>query len=1715
MGNLTDKERELCNEQREIIKDREGKIKEKLSSIAVEFIEKTERYYIYRIDDTAVAKELRAFLEGGRKPSEYFIEKKKLFAGWISENRLEDFYKSIDDVVFWQSSRGVYRRTVRTKDYVRNLKNIATIFKYYHEDSRWDCDVVTLLKRELSDRERAYLKNEGVRAHSYLIAAELDKGNKELEEYLEAQIMEDGSDIDVEMIKGIIRSKNVKLCEDLGKLLIAAQLQEGIRQAICENMDCGREEHFIYLLKIVIDENLIRFSSVARAAGTWTGLLGGYEYDVSRISKKQIELLYLYLTDETAKREALKSEDSVELFLALWVIGTHEEDDSFKAALEILQNGSEHQRLVTMFYMDQVTDAKYIATWAVENCENELPLMSIAVPMLARSASAAIENVYSYREIYDCCKIDEDKYRPLTRKSPELIPSFGDAEEYEVLYRNLKKILLSIPKKKMTFDPIIFPWYKTTLSKSDVIVTMSYIAAALKDEKRMEEQIDYLNQIEDIRAKVLALLTAEPKTEKQRDTVLAMATNPETLTRDVAFYMLYGMELNKEEYAKLEIALKSKKEDIRSKSVGLLMKQNDDDIKGTVQRLIDSSPVEKHLAALNLVMLLKNDEKRSSCFESCAELLKTLPDPTDQEKVLIKEITGKTDEDKVTVDSLYDDAATYVPVIDEKWVAECKDAFARVFPNSVLAQKSQGKKEIKDILKPLLPGNGNCTEEVKKFSALFKGLEDLIEENKDKEIPRYDGELVLLGNCGSITYNDDGERYIHLDEVWRKYFEKNNVDYPTLLKMSMMLAEAEETGYSIFSKDIIKELIGGEFLEDYNFKYRGLLIGIVSFFMEEKEDTKLRGKLAAAATHYLLYENKRPVIHKFIVEESRYDYEIGESKMEKILYHRSIFSHALLEDIMRTYSEYEEEYDKFFPLHYDFVKKAEYEDEVKLASGFRYYQHIGKVNGLSFETYIRAYALDIISKEYLLKIFWDEKTRSGNISAISNYVKDIRDKGRAIAKKRWEYNRKNAERDLFFKENDEVNKKIVGAVDMLYDMASTLIMESELKRGDAPTEFSKYSDSLKRIYGCDYFVRILVALGNSKLERSMYYSAGTRVTSLCHLLQVCLPQKDETVEDLKKALKGTKISEKRLIEAALYVADWNELVGEYLGWEGFTSCSYYFMAHMNEYFSEKRIAMIAKYTPISIGQLQKGAFDSNWFNEVYRTMGQKRFKVVYDACKYITSGSTHTRARKYADAALGNMNIEDTQKEIEAKRNKDLLMALGAIPSKNEDDLRDRYIFIKKFEKESKKFGAQRRESEKTAAELAVKNMATANGYQDSMRFILRMESKVAEGLVRFFEPKETEDAVVYLETGDKGKISIVCEKNGKKLKSVPAKLKKNEYIVEMTEAKKVLANQFSRAKEMFERAMEEETPFTIGELRDLTASPVISPVVNKIVFKVGDDFGFLSDFGRKKANTKALVAHPFHMYKAGVWREFQKRTFDEQIVQPFRQIFRELYIKTEDEKNCLDSRRFAGNQIQPKRTLGMLRSRGWIADIEDGLQKVYYEKDIIASIYAMADWFSPSDIEAPTLEWVVFRDRKKFSNIKIDKVPDIIFSEVMRDVDLVVSVAHAGGVDPEFSHSTIEMRKAIAEFTMPLFKLTNVTFTESHAKIKGTRGEYNVHLGSGVVHIAGGPMLNVLPVHSQRRGRIFLPFVDDDPKTAEVISKILLFAQDEKIKDPFILNQI
>jgi hypothetical protein len=74
---------------------------------------------------------------------------------------------------------------------------------------------------------------------------------------------------------------------------------------------------------------------------------------------------------------------------------------------------------------------------------------------------------------------------------------------------------------------------------------------------------------------------------------------------------------------------------------------------------------------------------------------------------------------------------------------------------------------------------------------------------------------------------------------------------------------------------------------------------------------------------------------------------------------------------------------------------------------------------------------------------------------------------------------------------------------------------------------------------------------------------------------------------------------------------------------------------------------------------------------------------------------------------------------------------------------------------------------------------------------------------------------------------------------------------------------------------------------------------------------------------------------------------------------------------------------------------------------------------------------------------------------------------------------------------------------------------VQGKLNKYSVHLGSGTVLQQPGGYLCIVAVPSQQRGRVFLPFADNDPRTAEVVSKVLLLSKDDQIQDPIILRQI
>ncbi len=71
------------------------------------------------------------------------------------------------------------------------------------------------------------------------------------------------------------------------------------------------------------------------------------------------------------------------------------------------------------------------------------------------------------------------------------------------------------------------------------------------------------------------------------------------------------------------------------------------------------------------------------------------------------------------------------------------------------------------------------------------------------------------------------------------------------------------------------------------------------------------------------------------------------------------------------------------------------------------------------------------------------------------------------------------------------------------------------------------------------------------------------------------------------------------------------------------------------------------------------------------------------------------------------------------------IRAYAIIPLKNGDtsELLHRYEFINKYIKESKQFGAQRKESERKAGSIALENLAVTCGLFDVNRMLWKLEA--------------------------------------------------------------------------------------------------------------------------------------------------------------------------------------------------------------------------------------------------------------------------------------------------------------------------------------------------------------------------------------------------------
>lgn len=1525
----------------------------------------------------------------------------------------------------------------------------------------------------------------GVLNSQYWIAAHIAQGNETVIGYLHNVLTSENNAnrLSREHLHAIAISGYFPLLELEGKLLLAARLQEGLRQAIVETMDEGCPESYLYLLSVIYDNNLQRFASVKRSIAVSTGI--GEQDSSERVTNKYIELIRNFLNNIDLARKALQSKDTVELYLALWSIGFYNTEEIKALVPGIIKNGAKHQVQTLLYFLNstQTSDMSHRISKEAFEVWHEDP-----------SVVTAILPIYLGDLYFSRYSDDSD--------APVLNDYFDSPEEAIRHYGYLKQLYQAISAKEV-YSPYIFPWAQSCITRPDIVLKMAYIAWILNSCELKDELCTYLPQLETYtRANYIGAVMKHPTSKIQQDYILQSLGDRSSDVREEAYKVLSEMNLTHEQYLGIEELLRFKYSEMRINIISLLMRQPKDQLAGSIQRLLADKVAERRLAGLDMMKTIHHAEDMQDIFRQLIPSIKEIQRPSTKEKVLIESLIGDgTEEEPAKHYSRENGFGLYDPSAEIDIPPVAPDAAFNV------------KKAFEFI-------------RFGKAKVLFERLNKYIEKHKNVEFLNKYGEARLVSESVLMGWynNCEGLNELGLPELWGAFYEVEIRSYEKLLMMKFMLAstdvsddledededdendrKAAKESLNSF-ESLINQMYAGITYRGFRkelskLPYFNQINDIVQALEAEYREEKTYQRLAANMLLQLLPRlNSQNIFRQYTCKHTWLmdKHEYGEKVIVYPIHNNKFVQFWLdmpqqpMDDIL---------FARYFTVRYHLYKLTNYMGhKPELEETNSYLRSID---------FVRAWMLELIPEEEIYRELMGRVNSPERIEDItlSLYAGSHRPGRRKIEC--------NDLKDIDFSACHPLIQKVIDR-----------ILEIELKRGDSETQVTKLAEKLERIYGAQTLILILQAFGKDGFIRDSYNWKSTKRGVLSSLLHSCHPLPSDTSDTLKELAGQAGITDERLVEAAMFAPQWIELTEKATGWKGLTSAAYYFHAHTCETFDDQKKAIIARYTPIDVEDLREGAFDIDWFKDAYKTLGKQRFEVVYNAAKYISSSNNHTRARKFADAVNGTLKAPAVKKEIIAKRNKDLLMSYGLIPlgKKAEKEVLERYQYLQKFLKESKEFGAQRQESEKKAVSIALQNLALNSGYGDVTRLTWSMETELIKEILPYLTPKVLDGIEMYVQISDEGKSEIKLIRAGKELNSLPAKLKKHSYVDELKTVHKKLKDQYTRSRIMLEQAMEDCIRFKETELSKLMKNPVVWPLLKNLVFTSNGRIGFYTDGLLITADSVCIpltqedelrIAHPIDLYANGNWHAYQKLLFDKAIRQPFKQVFRELYIPTSEEAKATQSRRYAGNQIQTRKTVSILKGRRWIADYENGLQKVYYKDNIIASIYAMADWFSPADIEAPTLEFVCFHNRKDFTPMKISEVPPVIFSEVMRDVDLAVSVAHSGSVDPETSHSTIEIRRALVGLTLPLFHISNVKVTGNFAHIEGKLGRYNIHLGSGVIHQEGGAQIAVLPVHSQNRGRLFLPFVDEDPKTAEILTKILLFAEDEKIKDPSILMQI
>lgn len=1513
-----------------------------------------------------------------------------------------------------------------------------------------------------------------------LFAAMINRGGKQGERVL-AELVEVATsetrpgEMSHYVIMALLSCSRKEGWDAIQKLLLAAQRQEGLRQAILEKVDFAHPEAYVQFLRLILDEDLLRFSSAARAIDVWFQI----EWDARSVKefKRLVTLVLEFLEHPQHISKALNGKDAEQVYFALWSLAYVDTGNALQEGAKLMKHSSAAHRFAALTFLRQT------------------------------QLDAALVYIYPLLE-------DED-IRVVSQAFSYICPGQGGrVQAREEIYPRLLALVERLSDKaaeQKAEEPMIWPWDARKLIRSEVA---DELPGYLPENETAAALIPYLKRMSPTgRGRMASLLHKEIRNPLCRAALMELSNDRSSDVSNQVFELVRQIQLEADEWIALEANLKRTSSNYRRGVIQLFASQKPEAALVSVDRLLQAKALPQRLAGLEVLSKIYTKKQVSEQVRDTARSLAQVYRATHAELSKDETVLLSLVEDQERVEHSLENA---LGLIDPK-----KRTLPRPMKNKKLPVLTKAAVHVIEALDALITDHADTELDVK--------LENMEDVSLFGEIP------YSIPSPRAELSREENLKRLPLAGIWMEWWEhrpqtaRDKDDGEVLRACACM-------NWSVRDKNVLgwepSVLPGAEFkLSKGKLKNSGRVEDILEWLL------------------YLFYQDEAYV---------QLALDIRESCCAQLAERHLCQDKPKLKQIEQVFGWESPNY-QWWELCERFERWMELSQPLKTQSWdiafwnwcpTRHDNKSKRTLSLNledrrpdFEAVIWAFQHELLSREDVIYYF------IGRSAAARN--KERRDERAAYG-----YTFETALQDCT--RNSRWSRERIarapGLDAIIHEICET-VLDVELERGDLPTVASPIASCIKYVPGSRRFSQIARAVEGSKLARTYNWSepAHSRSSVFSHLIKHCHPEPADTPEVFAKHMEQAGLPETFLVELALYVPRWASLIEGYLKWDGLQDAVLWYHAHTKEPGMEYQfqrvlsgestewdtddmlwLKEITERTALGPQDLVDGAVDVQWFHSSHQCIGKARWKMIHDAAKFASSGVGHTRSKIFADAMLSKLDKSALVKRIQEKRHQDSVRALGLIPleagKKRDADILQRYEVMQEFLRGRKQFGSQRQASEKRAFEIGLANLARMAGYVDPIRFEWAMETQAVEDLSGSSISVEKEGVTVTLSINPWSEPEVAISRDGKALKSVPAKLKKDEDIKAITSRKTALKRQLSRMKHSLEHMMCRGDVVSSKELQGMFANPLLQHMLTQLLFvnEEGDLAGYPAKEGKVligvDGKAQAVggkdhlrITHPDDLLQRGDWSEWQRECFAHERIQPFKQVFRELYPLTSQEKKTAgnETKRYAGHQVNPRQALALLGGCGWVNVPEEGVRKTYHDANISVWLSFEEAFYTPAEVEGLTLEGVHFCHRTDGKEIKLSDLPPKLFSEVMRDMDLVVSVAHMGGVDPEASQSTVEFRQQLAQETSRLLHLDNIRFKGNSMVIEGQLAKYSLHLGSAMTHKLPGGALFIVPVRSQHRGRIFLPFADNDPKTAELLSKMILLARDGEIKDPNILDQI